>query len=113
MPQITQMPYAYDGPEDLRLPVLTALARVVDPELALSIVDVGLVYSVDIAEDKASIRMTMTSPACPVIDVILEDVENELDGALPRGWPIDIELVWEPAWAPDRMSDRARRFMRW
>jgi metal-sulfur cluster biosynthetic enzyme len=113
MQQITELPFAYEGPDDLRLPIMGALARVVDPELALSIVDVGLVYSVSIDHDKASVRMTMTSPACPVIDVILEDVENELDAVLPHAWPIEIELVWEPPWAPERMSARARRFMQW
>jgi metal-sulfur cluster biosynthetic enzyme len=107
------LPFAYDGPDDLRQPVLGALTRVVDPELALSIVDVGLVYSVHIADNKASLRMTMTSPACPVADMILEEVENELDAVLPRSWAIEIELVWEPPWTPERMSERARRFMKW
>ena len=113
MQQITELPFSYEGPDELRLPVIGALARVVDPELALSIVDVGLVYGVNIVNDKARVRMTMTSPACPVIDVILEEVENELDTVLPRAWPIEIELVWEPPWAPERMSARAKRFMQW
>ena len=106
-------PFSYDGPAELQQPVLAALTRVVDPELALSIVDVGLVYSVAISPEKAHVRMTMTSPACPVIDVILEECENELDSVLPRGLRIEIELVWEPAWEPTMLSERARRFMKW
>ena len=106
-------PFPYEGPADLRQPIIDALTRVVDPEVALSIVDVGLVYGVSIANDKAQVRMTMTSAACPVIDVIVDDVENELDRALPAGCAIEVELCWEPAWTSDMMSERAKRFMGW
>lgn len=106
-------PYPYDGPDDLRLPVLAALRRVVDPEMALSIVDVGLVYGVRITADLAQVRMTMTSAACPVADLILEEVEAELDRVLPVECQIEIALCWEPAWTPERLSESAKRFMRW
>ncbi|QPF74010.1 metal-sulfur cluster assembly factor [Roseateles sp. DAIF2] len=106
-------PFPYDGPEALREPVLAALRRVVDPEVAMSIVDVGLVYGVTIADQQARIRLTMTSPACPVADVILDEVEAELDRVLPQGIALDTQLVWEPPWSPERMSERARRFMGW
>jgi metal-sulfur cluster biosynthetic enzyme len=105
--------FDYDGPEELRGPVLDALTRVVDPELSLSIVDVGLVYSVRIADGQVGVHMTMTSPACPVADLILEEVEMELDRIVPAAWRIAIELGWEPAWTQERMSERARRFMKW
>lgn len=88
-----------------------ALARVVDPELALSIVDLGLVYGLELDTGRAHVRLTMTSPACPVIDVIVEDVESELDRVLPPGCTIAVELCWEPPWAPSMMSERARRFL--
>jgi metal-sulfur cluster biosynthetic enzyme len=113
MQEIIELPFVYEGPDDLLQPVLRALTAVVDPELALSIVDVGLVYRVAIADGKASVRMTMTSPACPVTDLILEEVENALDAVLPPSWRIETELVWEPPWDPQRMSRRARRFMQW
>lgn len=103
--------FPYQGPADLRQPVYDALRRVVDPEMALTIVDVGLIYGVVIDGDKASIRITMTSVACPVIDVIIDEVDLELDRTLPRGMAIEIELVWEPPWTPEMMSERARRFM--
>ena len=106
-------PFAYEGPPELRQPVVNALTRVVDPEVALSIVDVGLIYGVTVTTDRAQVRMTMTSPACPVTDLIVEEVETELDRVLPAGCAIDVELSWEPAWTPDRMSERAKRFMRW
>ena len=106
-------PFPYEGPTDLRQHVVDALARVVDPEVALSIVDVGLIHGVTITANKAQVRMTMTSAACPVTDLIVEEVENELDRVLPAGYAIDVELCREPAWTPDKMSERAKRFMRW
>lgn len=87
--------------------------RVVDPELALSIVDLGLIYGVTIDAGQAQVRMTMTSAACPVAALIVEAVEAELDRVLPASCVIDVELCWEPAWTPDRLSQRARRFMQW
>jgi metal-sulfur cluster biosynthetic enzyme len=105
--------YPYDGPEDLRDTVLAALTRVVDPELALSIVDVGLIYSVTVTADTLQVHLTMTSPACPVADVILGDVEDELDRVLPDRYAIEVQLGWEPPWDATRMSPRARRFMGW
>lgn len=107
------MPYPYDGPEGLRAPIEAALRRVVDPELALGIVDVGLVYGVSVDDRRVHVVVTMTSAACPVADVILEDIEHELDGALPEGLCIEVELAWEPPWTTARMSERAKSFMGW
>lgn len=106
-------PFPYDGPAELRQPVVDALMRVVDPEVALSIVDLGLIYGVTIEAGKAQVRMTMTSAACPVADLIVEEVESELDRVLPASYTIDVELCWEPPWTPDKLSVRAKRFMQW
>lgn len=106
-------PFPYSGPEDLRQPVVDALTRVVDPEVAMSIVDVGLIYSVQVDTDRVHVRLTMTSAACPVADVIIDEVETELDLVVPAALTIAVELVWEPPWSTDRMSERAKRFMRW
>lgn len=103
--------FDYDGPADWRLPIAAALANVVDPDVALDILDVGLVYGVAFVGGAVRITMTMTSAACPVGDVIVEDVQAELERVLPRGTPVDVDLVREPAWTPQRMSERARRFM--
>lgn len=105
--------FEYEGEEALRAPVTAALRRVVDPEVALSIVDVGLVYRVRVAPGGAHVLMTMTSAACPVTDVIIEDVQNELDKVLPPAMPLEVELTFEPPWTAERMSASARRFMRW
>lgn len=106
-------PYPYQGPEALRQPVLAALTRVVDPEVAMSIVDVGLIYGVTVDEKKLHVLLTMTSAACPVTDLIKEEVETELDRIAPPELLIQVELVWEPPWNMERMSPRARLFMGW
>lgn len=108
-----EAPFLYEGPPSLRQPVTDALARVVDPEMALNIVDIGLVQEVRIGDDRATVRMTMTSAACPVADLIVEEVEAELGRVLPPELGLAVELVWEPPWTPERMSERARRFMGW
>lgn len=105
--------YDYSGPDALRDPVLQALHRVVDPEVAMSIVNVGLVYAVTVTPQRLHVRMTMTSAACPVTDVILDDVQCELEAIVPPGMVVEIELVWEPAWTTDRMSASAKAFMGW
>ena len=83
-----------------------ALARVVDPELGLDIIELGLVY--DVAVDAASIRvtMTLTTPGCPLHDVILDGVERVL--TTPGGPEVRIDLVWEPAWSPERIGTGGR-----
>lgn len=106
-------PYPYEGPESLRAPVLHALRRVVDPEVAMDIVDVGLVYGVRVDGRNVQVRVTMTSAACPVADVIVGDIEHELDQVLPEDFHICTELVWEPPWTSERMSESARKFMGW
>ena len=103
--------YPYVGPEVFRVPVFRALSRVVDPELALNIVDVGLVYGVTIADDIVKVRVTMTSPACPVTDIIMEDIQDELHKTFSDELAVEVELVWTPAWTRERLSPRARRFM--
>jgi metal-sulfur cluster biosynthetic enzyme len=110
---VSDSPFPYDGPEDLRQPVIAALSRVVDPEVALNIVDIGLVYGVRFEADRLELLLTMTSAACPVADVIVDDATSELERVLPPEVEIAVQMVWEPAWTPERMSERARRFMRW
>ena len=105
--------FEWEGPQDLLPTVTAALERVVDPEVALNIVDVGLVYLVTVQDGRLDVHVTMTSAACPVADVIVSDIETELDRALPEDMLIHVELVWEPPWTPDRMSDTARLFMGW
>jgi metal-sulfur cluster biosynthetic enzyme len=88
-----------------------ALRAVKDPELGLNIVDIGLVYDVAVTDDGvAHVKMTLTSPGCPAGAEITEDVKRtlmDLDGISD----VDLELVWEPYWTPDRMDPRVRAFL--
>lgn len=105
--------FPYAGPETLRQPLVDALSRVVDPEVALSIVDVGLIYGVTVTPETLEVRMTMTSAACPVAGLMVEEVEAELAPLLQPGQRMAVVLTWEPPWSPDRMSAHSRRFMGW
>ncbi|AYM95319.1 DUF59 domain-containing protein [Acidovorax sp. 1608163] len=106
-------PFPYNGPEELRQPILTALRRVVDPEVAMNVVDVGLIYGVTVTAGKLHALVTMTSAACPVTELIIEEIETELDRDMPPDLQIQVELVWEPPWTTERMSPSAKRFMGW
>jgi metal-sulfur cluster biosynthetic enzyme len=105
--------YPYSGPQGLQAPIDAALRQVVDPEIALNIVDVGLVYAVTVTDKRVHVLMTMTSAACPVTDVIVEDVEVELDKVLPSNFRTHVEIAWQPPWDTERMSPRAKDFMGW
>ncbi len=105
--------YPYAGPEAMRKPIDDALRRVVDPEVAMTIVDVGLVYGVTVHQGRVHVQVTMTSAACPVTDLILDEVQAELARIAPADTHVDVELVWEPPWTTDRMSARAKAFMGW
>jgi len=110
---MTASPYPYEGPQALGQAIEAALRRVVDPEVAMTILDVGLIYGVTVSDDRVHVLLTMTSAACPVADVIVDDVADELLSVLPSEMEVDVELVWEPAWSTERMSARAKLFMGW
>jgi metal-sulfur cluster biosynthetic enzyme len=108
-------PFTYEGPPHLLEAATHALRQVIDPEVAMDIVDVGLVYALRVPPDggPVHVRMTMTSAACPVTDMLVEEVQAELSAALPGEPAVEVELVWEPPWTPERLSANARRFMGW
>lgn len=90
-----------------------ALRSVDDPEVGMNIVDLGLVYRIDIAADRVRVELTMTTPACPMGDLITDNAHRALGAALPEGVALDVALVWEPPWTPDMMSDSARQTFGW
>jgi metal-sulfur cluster biosynthetic enzyme len=83
------------------------LKEVIDPELDINIVDLGLVYEIEVEDDKADILMTLTTPGCPLHGVFDEMVRQEV-GGLEGLNEIDVELTFEPRWSPDKMSDEAK-----
>ena len=87
--------------------VREALRNVIDPEIQYNILDMGLIYGVNVLEDKSvGIQMTLTSPACPFGPMIIHDVR---ESCLSVGAEdVKIELVWQPPWSPEHMSDEAK-----
>ncbi|MDE1860565.1 MAG: DUF59 domain-containing protein [Candidatus Micrarchaeota archaeon] len=91
--------------------VLTALKGCVDPEIGINIVDLGLIQGIAVSErNDITLRLTMTSPMCPVTSVILADVQLRLEHLHDIG-NVNIDLVWDPAWTPEMISDEARMNM--
>jgi metal-sulfur cluster biosynthetic enzyme len=93
--------------------VRTLLRRVVDPEVGANIVDLGLIYGIAEEGNTLRIEMTMTSPACPMGDMILDDMHRELEPALAPECEVDIRLVWEPPWEPSMMNERTKAHFGW
>ena len=90
--------------------VLEALRDVVDPELGVNVVDLGLVYGVTLGEDgAATIDMTLTSAACPLTDVIEDQAAAALEGLVPD---FEINWVWLPPWGPDKITEDGREQLR-
>lgn len=88
--------------------VMQCLAECYDPEIPINIVDLGLVYHVAVEDDRAHVKMTLTVPGCPMAGTIVSDVRRKLE-ALPGMKEVNVELVWEPAWDPSRLSPAARQ----
>ena len=89
--------------------VRDALRLVVDPEIGVNIVDLGLVYRIEVEGTRARIAMTMTTPTCPLVDYLKELVTSAVRQHVPDVVHVDITIEWEPPWDPDMMSDEARR----
>jgi len=98
---------AVPTPETVR----KALRAVKDPELNLNIIDIGLVYDVEVSPaGDVHVRMTLTSPGCPAGTEIIDDVKRVV-GDLEGVQGVEVELVWEPYWTPDKMDPRVRAFL--
>lgn len=94
--------------QDMKDSMLGALENVIDPELGIDIVNLGLVYDVDLNEEgSATVTMTLTSMGCPLGPVIVDQVKTAL-GDLPEVKDIDVNIVWQPAWSKDMMSRYAK-----
>ena len=90
--------------------VLEAMRDVVDPELGINVVDLGLVYGVSVDDDnKAVVDMTLTSAACPLQDVIEDQMRMALDGLVAD---FRVNWVWMPPWGPDKITDDGREQLR-
>ena len=93
--------------------VWEALRTVMDPEVGENLVDLGLVYRVACAPDRVEVDLTMTSPACPMAGSIAEQAEQAVRGACPEAREVCVEVIYEPPWTPERMSEMARKRFGW
>ena len=93
--------------------VRAALKTVEDPEAGMDIVDLGLVYAIEAGEERIRVEMTMTSPACPAAPYLVDEATAAIRAVAPAGAEVQVELVWEPPWTPDRMSDEAKTRFGW
>lgn len=92
---------------DLYEAVVGALKDIYDPEIPVNIYDLGLIYNVEINDGHALVTMTLTTPHCPVAESMPAEVELRV-GAVPGVGDAEVNLVWDPPWSPENMSDEAR-----
>lgn len=92
--------------------VFDALRQVNDPELGINLVDLGLIYGVEIEDDKVQVDMTLTTPGCPMHNLIAREAWHAVNN-LPGVAETKVRVVWEPRWTPDRLSPAARAQLGW
>ena len=87
--------------------IIEALRQIYDPEIPVNIYDLGLIYEIDVKDDDSvKVKMTLTAPACPVAGTLPGEVEKKVN-AVPEVKAAEVELVWDPPWSRDRMSEAA------
>lgn len=110
VPEPAEKPSALSADEQARLTddIVAALKTVFDPEIPADIYEIGLIYKIDIADDRAvTVDMTLTTPNCPAAQDLPKNVENAVS-SVPGVGPVKVNVVWDPPWDPSRMSDEAR-----
>lgn len=87
--------------------IIAGLKTIYDPEIPVNIWDMGLIYDIDVGEKSVVIKMTFTSPTCPMMEEMLEQVRS-IAQSVSGDTPVRVDLVWDPPWDLSRMSDAAR-----
>ncbi len=96
------------GTDTIRDAVVEQLKTVFDPEIPVNVYELGLIYGVEVSQGGAThITMTLTTPMCPAAEVLPPEVETKARN-VPGVAAVRLDLVWEPPWTPDRMSDAAK-----
>ncbi len=93
--------------------VREVLRQVEDPEAGMNIVDLGLVYRVEVGADAVNVEMTMTTAACPMAQMLTEEARSAIEAIVPEGTIVDVRLVWDPPWTPDKMTGIAKEHFGW
>jgi FeS assembly SUF system protein len=107
-PMETRSALPAEETERLTTEIIAGLKTVFDPEIPADIYELGLIYKVEIKDDRSvDVQMTLTTPNCPAAGELPTMVENAV-ASVPGVGVVDVKVVWEPAWSPERMSDEAR-----
>jgi len=93
--------------------IFDALRDVIDPELGINVVDLGLVYCVEDHDGDVHVQMTMTSPACPLGESLTSEAEATIRRKVPGVRSVRVDLMWDPAWNPSMMSGAAKERLGW
>ncbi|MFO1363479.1 MAG: metal-sulfur cluster assembly factor [Burkholderiales bacterium] len=102
-----------DAPVPDAATVWGALRTVFDPEIGESVVDLGLVYRVECGPARVAVDMTMTTPACPAAGSIAGEAEEAIRRDCPQAREVNVAVVFEPPWTPERMSEQVRKRFGW
>lgn len=94
-------------------PIWDCLVNVIDPEAGINVIELGLIYKITSKEDSVCILMTMTSPACPMGDLLLSDIETAVKNVVSEATKINVKLTFTPLWSPSMMTDAARTHFGW
>jgi FeS assembly SUF system protein len=100
-------PVVAEGDEGIQEAVIAALKEIFDPEIPVNIYDLGLIYNVEVTGGHVVVTMTLTTPHCPVAESMPGEVEIRV-GAVPGVGDAEVNLVWDPPWGPENMTDEAR-----
>lgn len=99
--------------DDLASRATEALRGVIDPEIGINVVDLGLVYGIEATPKKIAVALTMTTPSCPLGDYLSDLARQAIRAALPEVPEVTIDLVWDPPWSAARMTPAARQALGW
>lgn len=88
--------------------IIVQLKKIYDPEIPMNIVDLGLIYGFDWKGDDVTLHMTLTAPGCPVAGILAEEIKGAIE-KVPTIHAVTVDMVWEPPWTPERMSEFAKR----
>src|SRR5699024_9455034 len=91
--------------------IYQALSQVIDPELGINIVDLGLIYHVEIHDNDVNIRMTLTTHGCPLHETIETDIQFALHDEIDEVEDVNTELVWQPPWSPEAITQKGRQML--
>lgn len=99
--------------QTIKAQVVSALSTVLDPELGVDIVELGLVYDIDINDGEICVAISMTTPACPLNSYFSQAIERAIRRRMPEIAHCEVEIVWQPEWDASMMSPEAKRQLGW